>query len=332
LLAILAASLTVEAGYSVRGETGGLLAGGIVVATVAWYPGFAAWPYDNPNFGMMFFLAALSACLAVLSGHRQWWPVLVATASIAAQAYLTYVGVSVGLVLIAVVVGLADGFRAKGGYGWLIAGLAAGAACWIAPLVQQFTSPAGKGNMSLLLHGDEGRQVGFAFAMKVMASFAAPSSLWWRESLNWWPDLYQKITSRPAALGFVILAITAAGLVIAVRWLRSRELAGLAAISLLVSVTAAAVFARIPVQAFAVHGAGGFQHLVNDVPLIFVMFIAALLPWLTVICVTALAVVKLISDRRLTPLLVRGTAALLIVMTALLVLVVQSVENYAGTG
>jgi hypothetical protein len=79
LLAMLAASLTVEAAYSVRGETGGLLASGVIIITVAWFPGFAAWPFDNPNYGMMYFLAAISSCLAVLAGHRNWWPVLVVT-------------------------------------------------------------------------------------------------------------------------------------------------------------------------------------------------------------------------------------------------------------
>lgn len=363
LLAMLAASLTVEAAYSVLGEMGGLLASGVVIATVAWFPGFAAWPFDNPNFGMMFFLAALSACLAVLSGHRKWWPVLVVTASTAAQAYLTFAAAAVGLVLIAVVAGLADEFRAKGGYSWLIAGLVAGAACWVAPLDQQFTSPAGKGNMSLLLHENGGRHVGLALAMKVMASLAAPSSLWWGQNIGRRHDLYQMLSSKPAAFGLVILAITAASLVTAVCWLRSRELAGLAAIGLLVSVTAVATFALIPAQArgvalpsgqvrghdLAVHIAGAHRPL-TDVPLIFVMFTAALLPWLTVICVTVLAAVKLTSDRpgtaaaagqrvpgrqqrarqHLIPLLVRGTAALLVVMAVLFA--AQQAAFYSGAG
>ncbi len=297
LLAILAASLTVEAAYSVRGETGGLLASGVVIATVAWFPGFAAWPFDNPNYGMMYFLAALSSCLAVLAGHRNWWPVLVITASIAAQAYLAYAAASVGLVLIAAVVGLAGAFRAKGGYWWLLGGLIAGIACWTAPLVQQFTSPAGQGNLSLLLHDDTGRQVGFGFAMKVMASLVTPSSLWWRVGAKPPPNLYQLLSSKPTALGLVILAIIGASLVIAVCWLRSRELAGLAAISLLVSVTAAATFAHIPLQT-RTNAIGGPHQAFGDLPLIFIMFIAALLTWLAVIGVTVVAAARLISNRR----------------------------------
>lgn len=349
LLAILAASLAVEAAYSVRGATGALLASGVVIATVAWFPGFAAWPFDNPNYGMMYFLAALSSCLAVLAGHRNWWPVLVVTASIAAQAYLAYAAASVGLVLIAAVVGLAGAFRAKGGYWWLLGGLIAGIACWTAPLVQQFASPAGQGNMSLLLHDDIGRQVGFAFAMKVMASLVTPSSLWWRVGAKPPPNLYQLLSSKPTALGLVILAIIAASLAVAVCWLRSRDLAGLAAVSLLVSVTAAATFARIPVQARAV---GISHHAFGDLPLIFIMFIAALLAWLTVVCVTVVAIARLISNRRgragatrapapegkqrvgprPVPLTAHGAAAVALVMTALLLLGARVVADYRGSG
>jgi hypothetical protein len=349
LLAMLAASLTVEAAYSLRGETGALLASGVIITTVAWFPGFAAWPFDNPNYGMMYFLAALSSCLAVLAGHRRWWPVLVVTASMAAQAYLAYAAASAALVLIAVVVGLADAFRAKDGYWWLLGGLIAGVACWTAPLVQQFTSPAGKGNLSLLLNDDAGRHVGFAFAMKAMASLTAPSSLWWREGVVTPPNLYQLLSSKPAALGLVILAITAASLIIAVCWLRSRELAGLAAISLLVSVTAAVTFARIPVQAQAV----GISHRAfGDLPLIFVMFIAALLAWLTVTCVIVVAAARVINDRRgragatrarapereqragprLVPLTARGGAAVTVLMISLLLLGARTVADYTGAG
>jgi hypothetical protein len=289
LLAMLAVSLTVEAGYSVLGEKGALLAGGAVIAVLTWFPGFAARPEDNPDFGLIFFVATCAVAVAVLSGHRRWWPVLVVTASIAAQAHLTYAAASVGLVLIALGTGLADEFRAKGGYSWLIAGLIAGAACWIAPLDQQFTSPAGHGNMSLLLHAEsEGQHVGVAFAMKAMASLTAPSSLWWQQNISQRHDLYQLLGSKPAALGVVILVITTAILVMAGRWLRSRELVSLAAVSLLVSSCAAASLALVPER-----GLAGQQH-----DLIYVLFAAVVLAWLTAGGAAVLVAVRLTTDRR----------------------------------
>ena len=349
LLTLLAVSLTVEAGISVLGETGGLLAAGAVIAAVSWYPGFAARPEDNPNFGFIFFIASLSVGLAVLSGHRKWWPVLVVTASVAAQAHLTYAAACVGLVLIAAVAGLADQFRAKGGYSWLIAGLVAGAVCWMAPLEQQFTSPAGKGNMSLLLNADgEMQRVGFAFAIKALASLAVPSPLWWRQNISQRHDLYQMLGSQSVALGLVILALMAASLVVAVCWFRSRVLAGLAAISLLVSVSAVVSFAFIPVY---VRGHAERQH-----DLIFVMFAAVVLAWLTVSCAAVLAAIKLISVRRgraganggrardgqrdanqskfPLPMFrrpIRGVAALLLVITVLLG-AARQVARYADQG
>jgi hypothetical protein len=347
LLVMLAASLTVEAGYSVRGEIGGLLAAGVVIALVLWYPSFAAYPFDNPNYGTMFFVAALFACLAVLSGHRKWWPVLVVTASITAQAYLTFAAASVVLVLIALGTGLADEFRAKGRYSWLIAGLIAGAACWIAPLDQQFTSPAGQGNMSLLLHQSGGRHVGVTFAMKVLSSLAGPSPLWWKPNFNLLPHLYQVLSSKSATSGLVLLAITAASLVVAHFWLRSRELVGLAVISLLVSVISVATLSRIPARSTVF----GEVHRPPDVPLIYILFVAVVIAWLTAICVTVAAVLKLISDRRgragatgerapeghqrarqyMIPMPVRVTAALLVVTTVLLN-AAQQVTDYTGAG
>jgi hypothetical protein len=331
LLALVAVSLTVEAGYSVLGETGGLLATGVVVATVWWFPGFANRPEDNPNFGLIFFIAALAACLAVLAGNRKWWPVLVVTASIAAQAHLTYAAASVGLVLIAVVTGLTDQVRAKGGYAWLIVGLLVGAECWIAPFDQQLVSPAGQGNMSLLLHAEsEGQPVGLAFALRAVASLAAPSSLWWQQNISQRHDLYQMLASKPAALGLAALAIIVASLVMAVCWLGSRRLAGLAAISLLVCVTATVTFALIPVRGLAAQ-----QH-----DLIFILFAAVLLAWLTVICVTVVAVRELISYRRdragaaaATGWRVSVRAATALLLVAIVALgAVRQVKHYAGAG
>src|SRR5580693_3496681 len=69
------------AARSAFGTSGGLAASGIIIGTVAWQPLVAAEPYWNPWFGVLFFLATLAAGLAVVSGRRRWWPVLVLTAS-----------------------------------------------------------------------------------------------------------------------------------------------------------------------------------------------------------------------------------------------------------
>ena len=325
LLAMLATSLTVEAAYSVRGELGGLLAAAAVIGLLLWFPSFASYPFDNPNFGTMYFVAATSACLAVLSGHRKWWPVLVVTASIAAQAYLTFAAAAVVLVLVALVIALADEFRAKGRYSWLIAGLIAGAACWIAPLDQQFTSPAGQGNLSLLLHQAGGQHVGIGYSMRVLSSLAGPSPLWWKQNFNYLHHIYQVLSSKPATSGLVLLAVTAVSFVLAHFWLRSRELAGLAAVSLLVSVTSVVTLSRIPVQSTVF----GDVHRPPDVPLIYILLVAVVIAWLTAICVTVAAVLKLTGDRRGMP---AGVLAALLIVTTVLLNAARQVTDYTGAG
>lgn len=63
-----------------------------------------------------------------MSGRRWWWPALVITASVAAQAHLMFALAASALVLLTLIIGLADAFRAKTGYLWTAAGLAAGRA------------------------------------------------------------------------------------------------------------------------------------------------------------------------------------------------------------
>ncbi len=133
LWCLAAGSLAVEAAWSVLGEIGGVAASGTILWIVAWMPGIAIKPYWNPWFGTLFFLAALAAGWAVMSGRRWWWPVLVITASVAAQAHLMFAVAAAALALLALIAGLADRSRAKTGYRWAAAGLIAGIACWSAP-------------------------------------------------------------------------------------------------------------------------------------------------------------------------------------------------------
>ena len=117
LWCIVAASLAIEAARSAFGTFGALAAAGIILGCVVWEPLVAAQPYWNPWLGMLFFLATLAAGLAVVSGRRRWWPVLVITASVAAQAHLMFALASVAIVLLALVVGLIDTIGRRPGTG-----------------------------------------------------------------------------------------------------------------------------------------------------------------------------------------------------------------------
>jgi hypothetical protein len=288
LLCLAAASMTIEAAWSVLGETGGLLASGVILAMIAWMPALASRPYWNPYFGAIWFLAAVAASWAVMSGHRRWWPALVVSASIAAQAHLMFAIASAGLALLALIVAMADRSRAAAGYRWLIAGLLAAVACWIAPFVQQLTSSPG--NMSALIDAEHAvPHAGLAFAAKALTAFTEPPPLWWHPHLYGRPDLYRVIEARPAGFAVAALAITAMVVPLAVFKLRSRWLASLAAISLLVSAAAAITFSGIPPTG---------PDLSHVSYLILIMFPAGLLTWLTAGSAIVLTGRQLISSRQ----------------------------------
>jgi hypothetical protein len=243
LWCMIACSLAVEAAWSALGGLGGLLAAAVILGTVVWRPGIAVQPYWNPWFGAMFFLAALAAAWAVLSGHRRWWAVLVVTGSVASQAHLMFALAAAALVLLALAVGVADTLRAKAGYWWAAAGLIAGVACWAAPLVQQFTGTPG--NMTALLTSQgTGKLTGPVFGLKSLAASTQPPPIWLSPSHGPASSL---IAGRSAGFAVAALVLLAAVLAAAIRPLRSRRLAGLAAVSLVTSITTLVTYSRIPV-------------------------------------------------------------------------------------
>ena len=247
LCCMVAASLAIEAARSAFGAFGGLAASGIIIGTVAWQPLIAAEPYWNPWFGVIFFLATLAAAMAVVSGRRRWWPVLVLTASVAAQAHLMFALASAALVLVALAAGLADTIRARAGYWWAALGLLAGAACWTAPFIQQVTSR--HGNLGLLIASLGTRQpAGTAFGLKALSVSAVPPTVWWQPSGSFRLEgIASQIRGGTPAFGLAILVLTAAVLALAVRPLRSRRLAALAVVSLLTSGAVLATYSSIPV-------------------------------------------------------------------------------------
>jgi hypothetical protein len=239
-----AGSLTIEAAWSAAGAPGGLLATAIILGALAWIPDITLLPCWNPWFGMMFFLATLAVGWATLSGRRWWWPVLVATGSIAAQAHLMFTVTAVVLILLGLGFGLADTSREKAGYTWAVAGLIVALACWSAPLIQELT--ARTGNITALASGKAtpGSPVGFSFGLKALAASAQPPPFWWTP-LRSLVDL-SVTDQRSVVAGTVILALAVAVLTLALYPLRSRPAAALAAVSLTVAAGAMITYSRIP--------------------------------------------------------------------------------------
>jgi hypothetical protein len=285
LLCLVAASVAIEAAWAVLAETGALLASGVFLAIIAWMPAIPVRPYWNPYFGVMWYLAALATAWAVMSGYRKWWPVLVFCASLAAQAHLMFALASAGLVLVALMVAFADGLKASAGRRWLIVGLFVGAACWLAPLGQQFVSA--HGNMSALIRAvSRGRTSGLGFAMRALTAFTEPPALWWRH-LGVRTDLYRVIQARPIGFAVAVLCVTSLVVALAVFRLRSRWLASLATVSLMTDAATVITFSGISPYD---------RSRLNYV--ILVMFPVGLLAWLTVGSAVLLSGRQLIISRR----------------------------------
>jgi len=291
LWCMVACSLTIEAAWSVSGQFGGFVAAASILGLLLWIPAIISLPCWNPWFGMMFFMASFAAAWAVMAGNRRWWPVLMATASIAAQAHLMFAVASAALVLVALAVGLADTFRARASYRWALIGLVIGLACWIAPLIQQFT--ARTGNLTNLLTGHgTGPAGGLTFGLKAVAAAVQPPPVWW-QPLTSVPGL-SAVHGRSAAVGVAVLVLAAVALAVAVRLLRSRWVAALAGISLLASVTAVVSYARVPVSDIT-----SINTAVNSLNyLLAPMYPVGVLAWLAMGSVLVLAGSRVISGAR----------------------------------
>lgn len=250
LWCVVAVSLAVGAAWSAAGAVGALGAAGTVLAAIAWMPGIALQPLWNPWFGLVFLLAAMAAAWAVIRGKHWWWPVLAITASVATQAHLLFALASVVLVLVAFGVGLADAIARRSGLRWAVAGLLAGAVCWIAPVYQELNGP--RGNLTALLHGQgaSGQHTGLIFGLRALAGAAGVPPLWWRP-LQPLVDL-NVIRTESAVVGLAALIIMALVIAAAIWPLRSRALAALAAVTFATSASAVVTYANISVQGIPV--------------------------------------------------------------------------------
>ena len=289
---LVACSLAVEAAWSVLGAAGGLCASGFIVGVTLWMPVIAVTPSWNPWFGLTFFIAALAAAWAVMSGHRGWWPALVISASIAAQSHLMFTVPSGALAILALIVGLVDTIRSRAGYRWVVVGLIAGAACWSGPLIQQFTSR--NGNLGLLLRSSgatSGARTGGAFSLKALSAATEPVPIWLKPSMQ--PlAIYRLINHRPAWFAVAVLVLLAVAAVMAVRPLRCRPLGALAVVSLVISLGSLVTYSGIPVH---------HTSLNTLIYLIVLLFPVGVLSWLVVggwAVLTARLVIRQLTSAR----------------------------------
>ena len=270
---MVAASLAIEAARATAGMPGAVAATGMILGIVGWLPRIAMMPVWNPWFATMFFLAALAAGWAVLSGRQRWWPVLVITASVAAQAHLMYAVGAACLLIVGLATVITDSLR-SGSYRWAVTGVIAGVACWAAPVVQQFTGrPGNLGQLIQAMHAGSTTNAGLSFGLRALAAATQPPPYWWRSTL---PAMQLGVIGQRAAwYGAGALAVIALALAVAIVVLRSRRVAALVALSLLTALAALETYAGVP--------ASNLEHAPTDLSyLLAPMFPLGVLAWLAV--------------------------------------------------
>jgi hypothetical protein len=328
LWCMLACSLAIEAARAVAGRAGSLLAAGMILGTIAWLPSIAALPSWNPWFGMMFFLAALAAAWAVMCGRHGWLPVLVVCASVAAQAHLMFTIAAGAVTLLAFGVSLAGIVRARAGYRWLGAGLAAGLVCWSAPLVQQFTAP--HGNLAALVTkkgGSGTATAGLHFGLQALAAATQPPPFWWRPMSSLMR--LSLIGHRAAWVGLAALILVALAGAAALVWLRSRWLAALAGIALVISLAGMITYSAVPAASVTMAA----SRIDNLGYLVTPMIAIGLLTWLTVGSALVLAAGKAGAGEVVSPVAGRlaGVTAGIVTVALLLASVALSLTGVRDT-
>ena len=241
LLGGAALSVAVEATWSTGRWLGCAIIGFCALDLVWLVPQVFETLMWNAYFPIPFLLATIVVAWVVCLGGYGWWPVLVATASIAAQSHLIFVLACVPLVIVAPiaarwVAGRPHGLR------WFDVGIAVGFACWLAPLLQNLHA---QGNLTAILRGSGGKTQGIAFGLRAVATAGSPWPIWLKhEPSGYFGTLAFVHANRPLA-GFVVLALLA---VIGVASWRSghRSLTSLALVALVCSIGFTVALAIFP--------------------------------------------------------------------------------------
>lgn len=268
--AALCCGLVLSAAVEAVWSTGYRLAAGVVAVAVvdlAWVlPEAFAHLIWNPYFGLVFLAASLAISFAVASGSFGWWPVLVFSASVAAQAELIYALLAAALVVVSPILGRLFHPRPDRRR-WLWLGVGVGAVCWVTPLVQQVADSPG--NLALIIdtHGKQAA-AGVSFGLRSLALAGSPTPIWLTHGAGL--SNLQLFDRHSPLAGAVVLVLMGAVAVVAWRTGR-RALASLAAIAVVCSAAVVGAFAEVPAA-----------HTVNLIFLMYFLWVVGILLWVAV--------------------------------------------------
>jgi hypothetical protein len=299
LLCGAALSVAFEASFR-TGTWVGCVAVIAIVGDLAWRePTVFFNPAWNAYFGVVFLTVAVVLAVVVAAGNPRWWPVLVGSASVAAQCHLSLV-VPALLVLVGAPVlylvlrpGAAGAAGAAGpdagpavtpSWRWMLWGALVGAVCWLPTAVQQMTGHPG--NLSVL-SGDSRSlpTLGPGFGLRSLATAVAPDPvrLLHRPGVPTFPapaSIEAVIDGHSSVLGAAVLLVLCGVVVGAVRTGR-RQPAALGAVALLVSVGVVVTFSDYP------RGGPPSGPLIYLVP---IFMVAGIMVWITGLWVVVMAI------------------------------------------
>jgi hypothetical protein len=234
-----------------------------MAAVLSWSMGsellYEPW---NPHVVLLPFFLVLMLVWSVTRGDLLALPWAVGVASLVVQSHLSYVSL-VALLGVWVVVGLALELRARRArdpHHWpalrrrtlQISMISAGvfAACWLQPLIEQFTSD-GKGNLSRLAGSARGSgdAIGPSVGTRIVAGVVARPPWWLR------PSFHERVGASSLVVAVLLLAVVAVALAVCARDARQRDDRESFGAVLTAAVALAAgllTAARAPVSAFGI--------------------------------------------------------------------------------
>jgi hypothetical protein len=254
---------------------------------MAWLlPGVVENIMWNPYMGLPFVLASVALAWVVGIGSMRWWPVLVFTASVAAQTEVLFAAIAVALAILSPLIGLAHSGRPDRPIRTALIGIGVGVVCWIAPVIQQTTGQVGNISAFVQARGSEPSS-GLGFGLKSVAFVVWPLPVWLRRD-----DYIATVLKLGGESRLIGLLVLLALVTISVwSWMVGRrDLASLAAVSLIGAVSATFTYANVPVA-----------HLINLQYLILELWIVGLAIWITVFWALAelgVVVVAKVTGRR----------------------------------
>jgi hypothetical protein len=207
LVSGLVLSLAIEAAWA----SGRWLTGAVVALTVLDLLWLTPQVFDNLAWNaylpLPFLLASVVFAWLVCNGATKWWPVLVFTASAAAESHLFFVVPAAALVVVSLAFGLLAGGRPRR-LGWIAVGLLVGLLCWLAPIIQQLEGP--QGNLTAILHANHGQPtLGVSFALRDIGLAAALHPVWLTHLPSGFFPLAAQETAYPAWYGGLVLGLLA---------------------------------------------------------------------------------------------------------------------------